>query len=429
MVELLSKEWCSNTIPDRSTWIYWGRLIVLAYTGIRVQRLRAFLSASGITVGIAAVITILAIGEGAREEALEQIQQLGTNTIFIKRTAGATQLPHSPPADSLGLSVGDALRLERVASHITTVAPTAERWVNISVHDRDIKGRLVGTTPEARDANKLQLETGRFLVPADGAQRRYVCVLGDHVSRELFHFANPLGQKVRIGEDWFQVIGVLKSRVLVENKQAPIRPNDINRNIYVPLEVVASGLDIREAWPVNELTITVAQEANILETAQLVRTVLARTHRGVRDYEIIVPLELLKQRHHTQTIFNAVLAGIAALSLLVGGIGIMNIMLATVTERTPEIGVRRAVGATAQDITLQFLTETATLTFLGGLAGVLLGVLSSWGVSVVWGWPIGLSSFTIGCVLGIAIICGVVFGLYPALKAAAADPIEALRYE
>ncbi|MGH7963810.1 MAG: ABC transporter permease [Candidatus Binatia bacterium] len=410
-------------------WTYWSKLISLALRGIRAQRLRALLSAFGIMVGIAAVIAILALGEGAREEALQQVRHLGTNNIIIRSILLSSGKSAPVTNDARGLSIGDAIRLERISPQITALAPVKEQWTMAAWRDREVRGRLVGTTPAVQETSKLRVATGRFFVGDDSRQRRQVCVLGAQISRDLFRLDSPLGKRVQVGKDWFQVVGVLQSRALLGGEKAVVRAQDINRDIYIPLEAMVSIAAPREAWPVNELALVIAGETHVLETARLVRTVLERTHRGVRDYEVIVPLELLAQRRQTQKLFNAVLAGVAALSLLVGGTGIMNIMLATVTERTPEIGVRRAVGATAQDIVLQFVTETATLTFLGGITGVVLGVATSWGLHLFGGWPVQVSVATVGGVLAVSILCGLVFGLYPALKAAAADPIEALRYE
>ena len=414
---------------NKGEWTYWAKLVSLALRGIRAQRLRAFLSAFGIMVGIASVIAILALGEGAREEALQQVRHLGTNNIIVRSVLLANNKRDPAANESRGLSLGDATRLERISPQITALAPVKEQWTMASWRDREIRGRVVGTTPEVQETSKLRVAAGRFFVGEDRRQRRQVCVLGAQISRELFRLENPLGERVQIGKDWFQVVGVLQNRALLGGDKAVVRAHDINRDIYVPLEAMISIAAPREVWPVNELALVVTTETKVVETARLVRTVLERTHRGVRDYEVIVPLELLAQRRQTQKLFNAVLAGVAALSLLVGGTGIMNIMLATVTERTPEVGVRRAVGATAQDIVLQFVTETATLTFLGGIAGVALGIATSWGLNIFGGWPVQVSLATVGGVLAVSILCGLVFGLYPALKAAAADPIEALRYE
>jgi putative ABC transport system permease protein len=410
-------------------WSYWVKLFALALRGIRAQRLRAFLSAFGITVGVAAVIAILAIGEGAREEAFQQIRALGTNNIILRSIILPHRSEETRENKTTGITLGDALRLEKISPQIVAIAPVKEEWAMVTRGDREVQGRLVGTTPYIQATNKLRVASGRFLTAIDSQQRRQVCVLGAQISRELFHLEAPLGKRIQVGGDWFHVIGVLQNRALLGAEKTLVRTHDINRDIYIPLEALAPEATTREAWPVTELVLTVPRETKVFETARLVRTVLERTHRGVRDYEVIVPLELLAQRRQTQRIFHTILAGIAALSLLVGGVGIMNIMLTTVTERTPEVGVRRAVGATAHDIALQFLIETTALTFLGGLAGVTLGIASSWALYLFGGWPIQVSVITVGGVLAVSLVCGIVFGLYPALKAAAADPIEALRYE
>src|SRR5215831_10165953 len=231
---------------------YWSRLIILSYRGIRAQRLRAFLSALGITVGIAAVIAILAIGEGAREEALEQVRRLGTNNVIIRSVLLSDQQQQRSGGDVLGLSIGDALRLERISPQIVALAPVKEQWTMVARGDREIRGRLVGTTPDIQETSKLAMESGRFLSRSDNQDRRQVCVLGAQISRELFRIDSPLGKQVRVGQDWFQVIGTLQPRAVLGGEKAVIRTHDINRDVYVPLEALNSTTLTREAWPINE---------------------------------------------------------------------------------------------------------------------------------------------------------------------------------
>lgn len=408
---------------------YLARLVWLGFRGVRAQGLRAVLSGLGIMVGIAAVLTILAAGQGAREETLRRIESLGTNTILVRATREEESGRRAQQEARIPLTLGDAVRLKRIVSGVQDIAVSRSTWVDVSNSDRSARARLIATTPEHGATASLGIRQGRFLVEPDGRQRRRVAVLGSEAKRALFGLRDAVGQPVRILDASFQVVGVLEARSMLKEGEAEFRSTDTNQNVYVPIESIVSSAEVPSDWRVGEIEIVMQPDVGVAAGAKVVRAVLERIHRGSDDYEVIVPVELLEQRRETERIFNAVLMGIAGLSLLVGGIGIMNIMLATVTERTPEIGLRRAVGATSRDIVLQFLVESATLTSLGGLVGVLLGLVCAAAVQLVGGWPVGFSFTSVAGVWGISVLCGLVFGVYPALQAAAAEPIEALRYE
>ena len=409
--------------------VYFRQLVVLGFRGVQAQGLRALLSALGITIGIAAVLLILAAGAGAREQTLRRIEALGTDKIVVRAARAAKTRTKTTPAESTPLSVGDAIRIRRIVGGIAELAVSRTAWTEVSTLDASYRAHLIATTPDLHATSRLTLREGRFLQPADGRTTRNVCVLGDGVKRRLFGLGSAVGESVLIHGAWHRVVGVLEARALLDGGQAEARGRDINRDVFVPLETVVAAGEVPADWEVGEIDIVVEPGASVAQTASGVRAVLARTHRGEKNYEVVVPHELLKQRSQTARTLNAVLVSIAGLSLLVGGIGIMNIMLATVTERTPEIGLRRAVGATASDVAMQFLIESATLTFLGGVLGVGLAILGVFAIRLVAAWPMVLSLTDVLSVLTASVLCGLVFGVYPALRAASAPPVDSLRYE
>jgi putative ABC transport system permease protein len=255
-----------------------------------------------------------------------------------------------------------------------------------------------------------------------------VCVLGAALARALFGLADPVGGSVRIESDWYQVVGVLPDRSGDVRAVGTLAARDLGSSLLVPLASLAA----EAAGPyraVEELWLQVRDGGRVAEAGRLIEAALARLHRGVADFEVIVPRELLAQRYRTQRTFSVVVGSVAALSLLVGGIGIMNIMLASVLERTREIGIRRTVGATRRDVTLQFLTESLLMTVAGGIAGIVLGVLVSWSITAYAGWRTWISPLSVALGVGVSAAVGLGFGIYPAAKAAALEPIDAVRYE
>jgi putative ABC transport system permease protein len=274
---------------------------------------------------------------------------------------------------------------------------------------------------------RLATAGGRFLTDLDLDDHKRVAVLGAQVGRALFPFGDPRGERVFVAGDYYQVVGVLEGRARPGGKAAPIRTRDVNQAVFVPLQSLDRGRDARTDG-VDEIVLRIGQAEGVGAAAEVVRALLKRT-TGAENFEVVVPREILRQRERTQRIFNVVTGAIAAISLLVGGIGIMNIMLASVAERTREVGVRRALGATERDIAAQFLTESWLLTAAGGVLGALLGIMGSFLIQHFAGWPTALSPLLLLLALLMALLVGIGFGFYPAREAARLPPMEALRRE
>lgn len=422
-----------------------------AWRALGAHKLRAFLTTLGIVFGVAAVIAMLSIGEGAKKEALEAIKLLGTNNLLVKAAPVKEKAGADVGGRSAGLSLKDAANFERLTGLVTLVVPErSEKVKEAFFQDKESEIELVATTPEYPAAFNLQLASGRFFSYLDAAETRRVCVLGGEIKKELFGFENPTGQKVKLGSDYFTVIGSFAPQALTQSKVEGLEAKNVNRMVFIPLKTAQLTYDRKPddanvirmggvtIWTsgrpgtVSELdlvTVKVADGPPVEKVAAILENMLARRHNGVKDYQIVIPEALLRQSQKTQRIFNIVMGTIAGISLLVGGIGIMNIMLASVLERFREIGVRRAVGAKQKDILYQFLIEAVGISLLGCTAGVLLGFLLSKSVTYYAGWKTIFSWPSVVIAVGVAAAVGLSFGIYPARRAAKLDPIDALRYE
>ncbi|HEY2945803.1 MAG TPA: ABC transporter permease, partial [Vicinamibacteria bacterium] len=342
-------------------------LLRLGLRGLLLHKLRSTLSILGVVFGVAAVVAMSSVGEGARREALEQLGALGMDSVTLR-----ARRPASSPAPGPGaLRLRDAESLARVVPHVVATAPVREAELPAEAGGRRADALAVGTTPDYALAARLGIAAGRFLAPLDVRDQKRVAVLGASVASALFPFGPACGERILLGGDWFQVVGVLQGRSPVRGRATAIRTRDVNRAVFVPLAALDRGADPRPDG-VDEIVMRVDDPRQVTAAAEAAKALVERAGGGA-PFDVVVPREILRARERTQRIFNVVTGAIAAISLLVGGIGIMNIMLASVAERTREVGIRRALGATQRDVAAQFLAESSLLTAAGGVLGALLG--------------------------------------------------------
>ena len=401
---------------------------LVALRGLAANRLRTALTMLGIVIGVAAVIAMTSIGTGAQLRVTRQITGLGTNLVLVfpRRPAPAELI--GLPGRSDGLVTADA---EAIVARVPTASQVAPS-INVpngavSYFERTYDGSVEGTTPAYATIRNFRPARGRFLTQADLDEWRQVAVLGVEAAAALFGEADPLGQDVRVGSERFVVVGVMepKGQVFFTN---------FDEKVFIPITTAAKRLTGSDT--LGSIQVEARSPALVAETRAAVEALLADRHEGVPDFRIRSQDEFLSTLRQTITTFRLLLGGIAAISLLVGGIGIMNIMLVSVTERTREIGVRKAVGATRGDVLRQFLIEAVAISAVGGLIGIGLGVGLGEGVARLLSqglpgdrWESVVSASAVGVAVAFAVGVGVVFGLYPAARAAALDPVEALRYE
>lgn len=421
------------------------RTIELGIKSLLLHKLRSGLTMLGIIFGVCSVIAMLAIGEGASYEAQEAIKKLGSNNIIIRSVKPPEAQNEGGSGRGFvleyGLTYQDGARLKETIRNVKRVLPMRIIRQNVRFSRTSLPCQVIGTLPFYTEMTGLELAAGRFLTTNDELHQDNVCAITESLAKKLFPYQNPLNQAVRVGEIYFQVVGIVRetSRVEERTQKSKSEGETIDNNLYVPMstsrkrfgEILVrrtAGSFQAERIELHQITVQMEGIDNVEAAQPQIETVIDKFHNQV-DYELIVPLQLLRQAEETKRIFNIVLGSIAAISLLVGGIGIMNIMMASVTERTREIGVRRALGAKKRDIVTQFLVETVTLSVCGGLIGVIIGVATPIAVEHFADMKTIVTFSSVVIAFSISALIGVVFGLYPASAAADLDPIEALRHE
>jgi putative ABC transport system permease protein len=407
-----------------------------------VHRLRSALTVSGIVLGVASVIIMLAVGEAARYEAIQQLKDLGATNIIIRSVKPVDENKQQRGQFILtyGLTVQDMDRIVATIPTVVSATPMREFRKDIRYLDRKLEGRVVGVTPNFPQLNGLHVSQGRFLSNLDNERFANVAVIGAETADILFPVEDPIGKSIHVGENHdYTVVGVTEHKAVSAGIGSSLSAQDYNRDVYIPfatdqarfgklLITFRTGSRQAEKLEISQLTVAVDDMAHVKKTADIIQGLLDQYHTQ-KDTSITVPLDLLEKAEQTQRLFTLVLGAIASISLMVGGIGIMNIMLATVTERTREIGIRRALGAKRRDIALQFLMETVVLAGVGGVMGVCLGFALSYAVTRFFHFPTIIRPWSPMLAFGVSVAVGLIFGTYPARRAATMDPIEALRHE
>ncbi|MCB0655311.1 MAG: ABC transporter permease [Saprospiraceae bacterium] len=433
--------------------------LVLAIDGVLMNKLRAFLTALGIIFGVAAVIAMLAIGEGAKAAILDQLKLIGSNSIVVqikKESISEDEAAEGSGTSSdsqkegktkwsPGLRVSDVEAIRDVVPTVEKISPEVIMNKKLLANHRQGDVRCVGITADFFSLNNIPMGSGRDFSRNHHNLGSPVCIIGRNIQKNYFQQRDPIGQTIKVGNTWLRIIGVLERRITQKENLDKLGIRDYNSDVYVPLQTALirfenrakiTNRDVGEQGQSQEvdsynqldrLVVRVHDTKQLQATADVISRMLKRRHQGLVDFEMEIPELLLQQQQKTQETFNLVLAVIAGISLLVGGIGIMNIMLASVLERIKEIGVRRSLGAQRIDIVLQFLLEAILISLIGGLIGIFLGLFSASLIARSAEIPTVVSGWSVAVSFGVAFIIGLVFGLIPAQRAAMQDPIKALR--
>ncbi|MDD2382077.1 MAG: ABC transporter permease [Mariniphaga sp.] len=426
---------------------------------IFANRVKSFLTALGIIFGVAAVISMLAIGNGAEQEILEQIKMVGVNNIIISPTENVVNLEDQQSSEeetsvsskrfSKGLTLLDAEAIQQVIPTVGKVCPVITYNYSAILNGKSKPVVLEGMNNNYFDLFNISLQSGEFFSPGQVENGFPVCIIGDNINNVFFNHEDPIGKYIKCGQVWLQVIGVVERRDFTASASDELGISSTDNKIFIPaktmllrfknrallradeieLAAMSSGSNQKENLnQLDKIIVQVDETEYLSSTAEIINRMLFRRHNDLFDFEVTIPELLLKQQQRTKNIFNIVLGVIAGISLIVGGIGIMNIMLASVMERIREIGLRQAIGASRKDIIAQFLSESTLISVTGGILGIGLGIIISRVIMVVFDIKTVISVFSIVISFGVSVIIGVTFGYIPAKRASDQDPVESLRY-
>ena len=438
--------------------------VQIAVEAIIANKVKSLLTALGIIFGVAAVISMLAIGNGAEQEILEQIKMVGVNNIIVtpilqSNQAGANdpkssttegnQLSGGKKKFSKGLTLLDATSIQEIIPSVQEVCPIITFNYTAILHDISSPVKLNGTDNTYFNLFDIKLESGTFFHDQHIKEGYPVCIIGNNIKNLFFNHEPPVGKYIKCGQIWLQIIGVVEKRNFVGSGGGTMSISSTDNSIIIPVKTMllrfrnralvrsdevkqaaASGRNSPSTENINqldEIIVRVKETQQLTATAKVVGNMLSRKHNGIHDFDVSIPELLLKQQQKTKNIFNIVLGAIAGISLIVGGIGIMNIMLASVMERIREIGTRQAIGASRKDIVFQFLSESTLISLVGGLIGIILGVILSKIIQTIFDIKTIISLFSIFISFGVSVFIGITFGYLPAKKAADKDPVESLR--
>jgi putative ABC transport system permease protein len=408
--------------------------LMLAADNLRAQKTRTFLTALGIVFGVGSVIGMLAIGAGAREESLRFIEQLGVRNVLIdSRPAASREELQQRRRASPGLGERDVRILQANIEGLEMLSSrrTLHPGKILPKPSRDVP-EMYGVQPSYATIHNLRVVDGRFFSETENTNSAAVCVMGESAKVNLLGYGPSVGKFIKLNDTWLEVVGVLGEQITSGSQNVGAQMQDLNNIIYVPLNTFQYRYWDQSGFMKDDLDgvdLRLKPDVDSVQVAKVVAAILNSTHHNIPDFTVTIPAALLAQQKRTQTIFTYVMVAIAAISLLVGGIGIMNIVLATVLERTREIGIRRAIGARRMDIVRQFLIESVLISVGGGILGVGFGFFLSLLIARLADWKTIVTTSSVLIAFSVSLVVGVVFGIYPAMKAARVDPIEALRYE
>lgn len=437
---------------------------IIAFEAVIANRVRSMLTALGIIFGVAAVISMMAVGKGAEQEVLEQIKLVGVNNVVITPQASAESMAAGSSTSqkkknkySPGLSISDAEAMLKGIPTVEAVSPQISYDLTAVSSGRQASTTLHGVVPEYFDVYMVKTKNGKVFSGYQINNHDPVCIIGSGLVKKLFPYDNPIGKRLKCGNVWFTIIDIVVADDQVSDELEEMGVNTLRSEVFIPIETMLlryknkdlitekminssysdddedataeDEKDLKEYHQLSKLVVQVDETEHLKATVDIIQRRLKRLHNGVEDFKITVPELLLKQQQKTKNIFNLVLGAIAGISLIVGGIGIMNIMLASVMERIKEIGLRMAIGAQKRDIRVQFVMEALIISVFGGLFGVLLGLALAQIISSVFEIKTIVSLWSVIVSFGVSAAVGVMFGYFPAKKAAAKDPVNSLRYE